>query len=80
MVDFQFRIRKFESYLCVNYGIIVAVVDGRGTDANGDKFLKSVYKQLGKLESQDQISLANALKNEVYTDDNRFAIWGWVLV
>ena len=38
-VDFQFRIRKFESYLSVNYNIIVAVIDVRGTDANGDKYI-----------------------------------------
>jgi len=76
-VDFQFRIRKFESYLSVNYNIIVAVIDGRGTDANGDRYMKAVYKQLGKLESQDQITLAEQLKLEYYTDDNKFAIWGW---
>jgi dipeptidyl-peptidase-4 len=77
-VDFQFRIRKFESYLCVNYNVIVAVIDGRGTDSNGDAYMKAVYKHLGKLESQDQISLAEALKQEYYTDDAKFAIWGWV--
>lgn len=76
-VDFQFRIRKFESYLCVNYNVIVAVIDGRGTDSNGDAYMKAVYKHLGKLESQDQISLAEALKQEYYTDDAKFAIWGW---
>lgn len=66
--------------MCVNYGIIIAVVDGRGTDANGDQYMKAVYKQLGKLESQDQISLANVLKHEYYTDDSKFAIWGWVAI
>ena len=58
MVDFQFRVRKFEAYLSINYGIIIAVIDGRGTDGNGDKFLKAVNKKLGKLETLDQLSLA----------------------
>ncbi|CAF0793607.1 unnamed protein product [Brachionus calyciflorus] len=77
VVDYQFRIRKFETYLCVNYGIIIATIDGRGTDSNGDKFMKAVSKRLGELETLDQIALANALKKEIYTDNDRFAIWGW---
>lgn len=58
VVDFQFRIRKFEAYLCVNFDIIIASMDGRGTDANGDKFMKSIAKKLGELETIDQIALA----------------------
>jgi dipeptidyl-peptidase-4 len=57
VVDFQFRIRKFESYLCTNFGFIIAVMDGRGTDANGDKFLKAISKRLGEVETEDQIAL-----------------------
>ncbi len=34
--------------------------------------MKAVYKQLGKLESQDQITMAETLKLEYYTDDNKF--------
>lgn len=33
-------------------------MDGRGTDANGDKFMKSIAKKLGELETIDQIALA----------------------
>lgn len=58
MVDFQFRIRKFEAYLCVNFEIIIASMDGRGTDSNGDKFMKTVANRLGELETIDQIALA----------------------
>jgi dipeptidyl aminopeptidase/acylaminoacyl peptidase len=57
VVDFQFRLRKFESWMAVNFGVIVAVMDGRGTDANGDKFLKAVSKKLGEIETQDQLAL-----------------------
>ena len=56
-VDYQFRIRKYESYLSVNFGVIVAFIDGRGTEGNGDQFLKAIYKQLGRLETLDQFSL-----------------------
>jgi dipeptidyl-peptidase-4 len=58
MVDYQFRIRKYESYLSVNFNVIIAIMDGRGTTANGEKFKKAVYKQLGKLEATDQVLLA----------------------
>ena len=33
-------------------------MDGRGTDANGDKYLKAVYNKLGELETNDQLALA----------------------
>lgn len=33
-------------------------MDGRGTDSNGDKFMKSVANRLGELETIDQIALA----------------------
>ncbi len=56
-VDFQFRIRKLETFLCVNFGIIIALIDGRGTDANGDSYMKTVYKKLGELETKDQVAL-----------------------
>ena len=58
MVDFQFRIRKFESFLCTKLGVIIALIDGRGTDAKGDKFMKAVSKRLGEFETLDQITLA----------------------
>lgn len=58
IVDFQFRIRKFEAFLSVNLGVIVAAIDGRGTDSNGDKFMKMVAKKLGEYETLDQIALA----------------------
>lgn len=58
IVDFQFRIRKFETFLCINFGIIVVTMDGRGTDANGDRFMKIVNRRLGEFETIDQLELA----------------------
>lgn len=77
MVDFQFRVRKFESFFCTTFKTIVAIMDGRGTDNNGDKFMKSVYRRLGEYETIDQITLAKELKKEIFTDDSKFAIYGW---
>lgn len=77
LVDYQFNVKKFEAYMTTNFDTIVAIMDGRGTIGNGAKFMKSVYKQLGKLEMQDQFALAGVLQEEIYTNDSKFAFWGW---
>ena len=59
LVDFRFNVKKFEAYMATNFNTIVAMMDGRGTAANGAKFMKSVYKQMGKFEMQDQFALAS---------------------
>lgn len=58
-------------------GYIVVSVDGRGTGGRGDAFKKQTYKQLGKLELEDQIAAANWLKKQTFVDANRIGIWGW---
>lgn len=58
VVDYQFNVRKFEAYMATNFDVIVAMVNGRGSSASGEKFMKSVYKKLGKLEMHDQLKLA----------------------
>lgn len=58
-------------------GYIVVCVDGRGTAGRGDRFKKSIYKQMGKLESEDQIAAAVYLKTLPYVDPGRIGIWGW---
>lgn len=60
-----------------NQGYIVVSVDNRGTGARGRDFRTSTYKQLGNLETQDQISAATWLANREYVDENRIGIWGW---
>ena len=64
------------SYLA-NQGFIVVCVDGRGTGGRGEDFRKSTYMNLGILESDDQVAVANQLKRMNYIDGNRIGIWGW---
>ncbi|WP_088654670.1 S9 family peptidase [Geofilum rhodophaeum] len=66
----------WEHYLAAK-GYVVACVDGRGTGARGEEFLKQTYMQLGKLESDDQISAARHLGALPYVDAERIAIYGW---
>lgn len=58
-------------------GYIVACVDGRGTGARGEAFLKQTYMQLGQLESDDQIETAKYLATLPFVDESKIGIWGW---
>lgn len=58
-------------------GVIVACVDGRGTGARGRDFRQCTYKQLGVIETQDQIAAARYMASQPYVDASRIAIWGW---
>jgi dipeptidyl-peptidase 4 len=63
--------------MLVQKGYIVVVIDGRGTGARGARFKKQTYKQLGKLEVEDQIAGARYLAGLRYVDAGRIGIWGW---
>ena len=58
-------------------GYIVVSVDNRGTQYRGEAFKKSTYKQLGKLETEDQIAAAKYLGTLPYVDPSRIGIQGW---
>lgn len=58
-------------------GYIVACVDNRGTGFRGAEFKKVTYKQLGKLETIDQIEAAKWFGKQSYVDSERIGIWGW---
>lgn len=58
-------------------GYIIACVDNRGTGARGAEFKKMTYKQLGKFESEDQISAAKYFGSLPFIDVTRIGIWGW---
>jgi dipeptidyl-peptidase 4 len=59
-------------------GYLVAIVDNRGTPAPlGRAWRKSVYGQLGVLETRDQAIAARTLMRRPYVDPSRVGIWGW---
>lgn len=66
----------FDEYLASN-GFILVCVDGRGTGGRGVEFEKSVYMNLGNLESKDQVEAALYLGTLPYVDKNNIGIWGW---
>ena len=58
-------------------GYIIVSVDNRGTGGRGEAFTKCIYKQLGKLETIDQIEVAKWLGQQSYVDSKRIGAWGW---
>jgi dipeptidyl-peptidase-4 len=63
--------------LLAQKGYIVVSVDNRGTGNRGEAFKKSTYKQLGKLETEDQMEAAAYLASQSYVDAARIGIQGW---
>jgi len=74
---------QWESYdypwhqLLCQQGYIVVCVDGRGTLGRGRDFKHSTYKQLGKLETIDQIEVAKYLGKQSYINKDRIGFQGW---
>lgn len=58
-------------------GVLVTVVDTRGAQYRGEKFVKMTYKQLGKYELEDLLAAAKHLGALDYIDENRIGIHGW---
>ena len=71
----SFETNGFHQYLAQE-GYIVVDVNNRGTANNGSKFMKIVYKQLGKYESEDFSETAKYLSTLPYVDGNKIAIIG----
>ncbi|XP_073865419.1 prolyl endopeptidase FAP isoform X3 [Macaca fascicularis] len=65
------------SYLASKEGMVIALVDGRGTAFQGDKLLYAVYRKLGVYEVEDQITAVRKFIEMGFIDEKRIAIWGW---
>lgn len=66
----------YDAYLAQE-GFIVVCVDGRGTGGRGSEWEKCTYKNIGRLESKDQVETAIYLGTLPYVDKNNIGIWGW---
>ena len=61
----------------VDAGYVVVCADGRGTGFRGEAFKKCTYGQLGRLEVEDQLSVARYLAAQPWADPARIGIYGW---
>lgn len=66
----------WEAYFA-SQGYIVMCVDGRGTGGRGTAFRTAVYKDLGNLETVDQVAAARYAASLPYVDASRIGIYGW---
>ena len=58
-------------------GFIVFALDNRGSARRGLNFESALYKQMGGVEIQDQLTGVEYLKSLNYVDDNKIGIFGW---
>ena len=68
----------FEDYLSSNYGVVTAIIDGRGTGFLSNEYMFEVYHRLGTVEIADQIAGTQQLLRQFsFLDAERTGIWGW---
>jgi dipeptidyl-peptidase-4 len=59
-------------------GYVVIAMDNRGTPClKGSKWRKSIYRQVGRINTRDQGLAAKEILKLDYLDDERTAVWGW---
>lgn len=64
-------------FYLASQGYVVATVDGRGTGNRNRAWSTSVYKHLGKYETEDQIAGARYFASLPYIDSDRVGCFGW---
>lgn len=64
-------------FYIASQGYVVAAVDGRGTGNRSTSWATCVYKDLGNLETKDQIAGAKYFASLPYVDETRTSCFGW---
>lgn len=64
-------------FYIASQGYVVACVDGRGTGNRDTAWSRCVYKNLGDLETKDQLAGARYFSSLPYVDSSRTACFGW---
>lgn len=71
----RFAVDGWQQWLAQN-GYICVNINNRGVANYGSKFMKIVYRQLGKWESNDFVEAAHYMATLPYVDGSRMAIMG----
>jgi dipeptidyl-peptidase 4 len=66
----------FDHYLAQR-GYLVWQLDNRGSWGRGHAFETPVFRDLGRVELEDQLAGVEALRKLPYVDAARLAMWGW---
>ncbi|SHF52293.1 dipeptidyl-peptidase-4 [Dysgonomonas macrotermitis] len=70
------QVRGWDIYMAEK-GYIVFTLDNRGTANRGIDFENITHRQLGVVETQDQMTGVNYLKSLPYVDADRIGVHGW---
>ena len=66
----------FSEYMA-QHGYVVFSLDNRGMARRGRQFSDGIYKQLGKVEVEDQVAGIRWLKTQAFVDPRRIGVFGW---
>jgi dipeptidyl-peptidase-4 len=64
-------------YYMANQGYIVFTLDNRGSDNRGREFEQAIFRQMGTVETADQMVGIDYLKQQPYVDAQRIGAHGW---
>ncbi len=65
-----------EQYMA-QQGFVVFSIDNRGSARRGTRFENPIFKSMGTVEVQDQLTGVDFLKSLPYVDPERIGIFGW---
>jgi dipeptidyl-peptidase-4 len=68
---------RWWQYYMASQGYIAFTMDNRGTSNRGRQFETAVHRQLGVLETEDQMEGIKYLKSLPYVDAERIGVHGW---
>ena len=68
---------RWWQYYMASQGYIAFTLDNRGTNNRGRAFETAVHRQLGILETEDQMQGIEYLKSLPYVDAERIGVHGW---
>lgn len=68
---------RWWQYYMASQGYIAFTMDNRGTNNRGRDFETAVHRQLGVLETEDQMKGIEYLKSLPYVDSERIGVHGW---
>ena len=74
--SFQAQLRRWEMYMAQR-GYVVFVMDNRGTLYQGAEYEKSIHRQCGKCEMEDQMAGLQWLLSHKWADKERVGVHGW---
>lgn len=68
---------RWWQYYMASQGYISFTLDNRGTNNRGRDFETAIHRQLGVLETEDQMQGIDYLKSLSFVDDDRIGVHGW---